>query len=48
MSKLNEGGRACRAWLRALKRWTPSPACLWRVLFPDTPNGGPGGTRASW
>jgi hypothetical protein len=40
--------RACRSFLRALKRWTPSPACLWRVLFPNVPNGGPGGTRASW
>jgi hypothetical protein len=34
--------------LRALKRWTPSPATLWRILFPDTPNSGPGGTRAGW
>jgi hypothetical protein len=40
--------RAANAFLRALKRWTPQPATLWRILFPDTPSAGPGGTRASW
>ena len=39
--------RACRAWLRALKRWAPSPACLWRALFAE-PRAGHYGTRASW
>jgi hypothetical protein len=43
--------RACRSWLRALKRWTPQPASLWRVLFPDIirqPHGGPFSGKAGW
>jgi hypothetical protein len=35
--------RAANAFLRALKRWTPSPASLWRILFPDTPSAGSNG-----
>ena len=40
--------RACRSFLRALKRHTYWPDSFWRILFPDVPNAGPGGTRASW
>jgi hypothetical protein len=40
--------RACRGLLRSFKRLAYHRDSFWRVLFPDTPNGGPGGTRASW
>jgi hypothetical protein len=41
--------RACHSLIRALKRMARRPdAAFWRILFPDVPNGGPGGTRASW
>lgn len=42
--------RPMRRWLRALKSWTPQPACLWRVLFGDAPDAARGcrGGRASW
>jgi hypothetical protein len=40
-------GRRGRAILRALKRWTPSPACLWRILMAEPPSGHRS-TRAGW
>ena len=41
--------RACHSLIRALKRMARRPdASFWRILFPDTPNAGPGGTRAGW
>ena len=40
--------RACHSLIRALKRHTYWPDSFWRILFPDVPNAGPGGTRASW